>query len=309
MRQKNQSKNLTVVPVTAVTALNRPMTEGAQSIKRAFMIMRIVVAHGETGANLKSVATESGLHRATAHRILSALVDEGALEFDVATLRYRLGVEIFSFGAAMGERFDIRNLARTALEELSNKTRDTVYLGVRSGFDGLCIDMCEGDFPVKTLRLHIRDRWPLGIGAFTMPLLAYLPDAEVAEIIRRNAPRLVDQKDHTPEILFKGVQETRNRGFAVNYIMAYPGMCGIGVPILDQHGRPLASLCVVATIQRMDEKRQASITQAMWAKSKQIADMWHSVREVKGPTENWKVDNSSQQRVKLSAQQLAMPLR
>ena len=231
---------LTVVHGRPLAPVNRPVTEGAQSIKRAFMVMRIVVAHGEAGATLKSVAAESGLHRATAHRILSALVDEGALEFDAATHRYRLGVEIFSFGAAMGDRFDIRNLARSALEELSRKTRDTVYLGVRSGHDGLCIDMCEGNYPVKTLRLHIRDRWPLGIGAFTMPLLAYLPDAEVTDILRRNAPRLADQKDHTPDKLLKGVEETRKRGFAVNYIMAYPGMCGIGVPILDQHGRPLA---------------------------------------------------------------------
>ena len=301
MRQADRRKMLTVVHSRSVAPASRAVTEGAQSIKRAFMVMRIVVAHGEGGATLKSVAAESGLHRATAHRILSALVDEGALEFDAATYRYRLGVEIFSFSAAMGDRFDIRSLARPALEELSHKTRDTVYLGVRSGFDGLCIDMCEGNYPVKTLRVQIRDRWPLGIGAFTMPLLAYLPDVEVADVIRHNAPRLVDQKDHTPEKLQKGVEETRKRGFAVNYITAYPGMCGIGVPILDQHGRPLASLCVVAVIRRMDAKRQAAITQTMWTKSRQIAEMWHSVREVKGPIEDLKISNASQQKGRLSA--------
>jgi DNA-binding IclR family transcriptional regulator len=279
----------------------RPVTEGAQSIKRAFMVMRIVVAHGEAGAALKNVAAESGLHRATAYRILSALVDEGALEFDAATCRYRLGVEIFSFSAAMGDRFDIRNLARPMLEELSHKTRDTVYLGVRSGYDGLCIDMCEGNYPVKTLRVHIRDRWPLGIGAFTMPLLAYLPDAEIAAIIRHNAPRLTDQKDHTPEKLFREVEDNRKRGFAVNYITAYPGMCGIGVPVLDQHGRPLASLCVVAVIRRMDAKRQASIAQDLWIKSRKIAELWHSVREVKAPPEGWRISATSQSRGRLSA--------
>ncbi len=95
--------------------------------------------------------------------------------------------------------------------------------------------------------------------------------------------------------------ETRKRGFAVNYILAYPGMSGIGVPILDQHGRPIASLCVVATIRRMDAKRQALIAQAMWAKSRQIAEMWHSVREVKGPAKNWKVDSAPQHKLKMSA--------
>ena len=286
---------------TALAPVRRAATEGAQSIKRAFQVMRIVVAHGEAGATLKSVVAESGLHRATAHRILSALVDEGALEFDAPTFRYRLGVEIFSLGAAMGDRFDIRSLARPILEELSQRTRDTVYLGVRSGYDGLCVDMCEGNYPVKTLRVQIRDRWPLGIGAFTMPLLAHLPDAEIAAIIRHNAPRLSDQKDYTPEKLLKGVEDTRKRGFAVNYITAYPGMCGIGVPVLDQHGRPLASLCVVAVIRRMDAKRQVSIARTLWVKARQIAERWHSVREFKGPPEGWKISAVIQPKSRLSA--------
>jgi DNA-binding IclR family transcriptional regulator len=295
MRQPRTAKLTSIAPATTA---RRPATEGAQSIKRAFVILRAVAAHGEAGAALKNVASESGLHRATVHRILSALVDEGALEFDDSTRRYRLGVEIFAFAAAMGDRFDIRNLARSAIEELSHKTRDTVYLGVRSGYDGLCIDMCEGNYPIKTLRLHVRDRWPLGVGAFTVPLLAYLTETEVREIIKHNTPRLAEQKEHTPEKLLRRVEETRKRGFAVNYIPAYPGMCGIGVPILDPRGHPIASLCVVATIQRMDEKRQALIAQAMWVKSRQIAEMWHNIREVKGPAENWKIDFAGQQKTK-----------
>lgn len=237
---------------------------------------------------MRDVARESSLHRATAYRILSALVDEGVLEFEETTRRYRLGVEVFAFAAAMGDRFDIRNLAKSSLEDLCQKTRDTAYLGVRSGYDGLCIDMREGSYPIKTLRLHIHDRWPLGVGAFSIPLLAWLPDSEVADVVRHNAPRLADQEEHTPEKLLQRVEETRKRGYAVNYIRAYPGMCGVGVPILDQHSRPIASLCVVALIRRMDEKRQALIARVMWAESRKIAELWRSVREVKGSTNGWK---------------------
>lgn len=301
MRQISVAKKSAILSAKTDTTAQRPATEGAQSIKRAFAILRAVVAHGEAGAALKDVAAESGFHRATVYRILSALVDEGVLEFEDSTRRYRLGVEIFAFAAAMGDRFDIRNLARSAMEELSHSTRDTVYLGVRSGYDGLCIEMCEGNYPVKTLRLHVRDRWPLGVGAFTIPLLAYLPDSEVRDIIKHNTAKLSDQKEHTPDMLLKRVEETRERGYAVNYIQTYPGMCGIGVPVLDPRGHPIASLCVVATIQRMDQKRQALIAQATWVKSRQIAEIWHRVREVKGPVENWKADIAGQQKTKMSA--------
>jgi DNA-binding IclR family transcriptional regulator len=279
----------------------RLATEGTQSIQRAFRLLRIVAAHGGAGAALKEVTSESGLHRATAYRIVSALVDEGVLEFDDASRRYRLGVEIFAFGAAMGERFDIRNLAKPTLEELCEKTRDTVYLGVRSAYDGLCIDMHEGNYPIKTLRLHVHDRWPLGIGAFTIPLLAWLSDSEVAEIIAHNTPRLAGEHEHTPANILACVKETRSRGYAVNYIRAYPGMCGVGVPVLDQRSRPIASLCVVALIRRMDEKRQARIAAALWTASRRISALWKNVREVGAQSGDWKAHTLSAVQVRRKA--------
>lgn len=272
----------------AAASVGRTATEGAQSIKRAFAILRVVVAHGDAGAALRDVTGDCGLHKATVYRILSALVDEGMLEFDEATRKYRLGVEVFAFAAAMGDRFDIRNLAKDSLENLCEKTRDTVYLGVRSGYDGLCVDMREGNYPIKTLRVQVHSRWPLGVGAFTMPLLAWLPDSEINEIVKHNALRLTGEEEHTPEKILRRVEGTRKRGFAVNYIRTYPGMCGVGVPILDGRNRPLASLCVVALIQRMDEERQATIASAMWTASRRISGLWKSVREVKGRTEEWK---------------------
>jgi DNA-binding IclR family transcriptional regulator len=271
----------------------RPQTEGAQSINRAFGILRIVAAHGDRGAALKEVTLESGLHRATAYRILSALVDEGVLEFDEPTRRYRLGVEIFALGASMGERFDVRNLARPSMKELCESTRDTVYLGVRSGYDGLCVDMQEGNYPIKTLRLHAHDRWPLGVGAFTIPLLAWLSNNEVKEIVAHNARRLEGEREHTPASILARVAETRQREYAVNYIRTYPGMCGIGVPILDQRNRPIASLCVVALIRRMDEKRQVRIAASLWAASRRIAALWKSVRQVGARDEHWKAQSTA----------------
>lgn len=270
------------------TQPERGLTEGAQSIRRAAAVLRIVATNGGRGASLSEVVQASGLHKATAHRILRALFDEALLEQDPATRNYRLGVEVFALGAAMGEQFDIKTLAQPSLETLCRETDDTVYLSIRSGFDALCLDMHEGSFPTKTLRLHVHDRWPLGVGAFTVPLLAFLPDAEVAEIVKHNAPRLPDQEQYRPERLLELVRVTRRRGYAVNQIFAYPTMCAVAVPVLDWHERPIASLCVTAIISRMGAERQGRIVKRLWEESQRIAQLWHSARRMETPAANWR---------------------
>ena len=275
-------------PPATGTQVERSLTEGAQSIRRAAAVLRIVATNGGRGASLSEVVQASGLHKATAHRILRALFDEALLEQDPATRNYRLGVEVFALGAAMGEQFDIKTLAQPSLEALCRETDDTVYLSIRSGFDALCLDMHEGSFPTKTLRLHVHDRWPLGVGAFTVPLLAFLPDAEVAEIVKHNAPRLPDQEQYRPERLLELVRVTRRRGYAVNQILAYPTMCAVAVPVLDWHERPIASLCVTAIISRMGADRQARIVKRLWEEAHRIAQLWHSARRMETPAANWR---------------------
>jgi DNA-binding IclR family transcriptional regulator len=280
MRRDTRARRASHAADTAEPGVRRS-TEGAQSIKRALAVLRIVAAHGASGATLKEVAAASGLHKATAHRILCALADERILEQDAADRSFHAGMELYALGTAMGDRFDIRHLAEPSVDRLSRSTRDTVYLGVRTGDDGLCIAMREGSYPLKTLRLHVHDRWPLGVGAFSMPLLAALPDAEVNEILKANAHRLRRHPEYSPANLLRRIEETRKRGYATDRVVAYPGMCGIGVPILDANDRPIASLCIVSALARMPDKRQAQIAREIWVESRKISELWRGAREVR----------------------------
>jgi DNA-binding IclR family transcriptional regulator len=261
-------------------------TAGAQSLKRAATIMRYLSSCGQTGAALKEVAAESGLHKATAHRMLRALLDERLVEVDPLTHRYRLGGEVFSLAVSMGN--DIREIARPSLERLAATTQDTVYLGVRSQYDGLCIDMKDGDFPDKCITLHPYDRWPLGVGAFALALLAYMPDSEIAATIEKNAPRLVNEPNYTPQKILEAVARTRQDGFAIANNTLLKGGVGIAVPILDQQRRPIASLCIVGVLARMTDERQKKLAAEMWRESSLISDAWRDARSRRGRVDSWK---------------------
>lgn len=258
--------------------LSMKNTEGAQSIRRAAALLRIVAMAGDRGASLTSVTQVSGLHKATTHRILRVLFEEGLLEFDDASKHYRVGAEIYTLSRAMSEKFDIGAIAQPSLEKLCRDSEDTVYFAVRSGYDGLCLGMAEGTHPEKALRLNLRDRWPLGVGAFSMAILAFLPDAEVADIVRHTAGRLRDHDQYTEPRLLEQVAEARRLGYAVTRILSYPATCAVGVPVCDPHGRPIASLCITAVASRMDEARRESLARKMKDEARTIAQAWSALR-------------------------------
>jgi DNA-binding IclR family transcriptional regulator len=262
--------------------------DGAQSIRRAAQILRVVASFAGRGATLGEAVLASGLQKATVHRMLRALCEEGLLEQDELTRNYRIGVGVFALHASMGDRFDIRSLAHVALERIRDQTEDTVYLAIRSGYDGLCLAMHEGTYPEKTLRLSVQDRWPLGVGAFSMPLLAFLPDNEVDEIIEYNAGRLAGHDLYTAAQLRTRVSDARARNYAVNTMEAYPTMCAIGVPVLDAQRRPIASICLTAVISRMPPERRRRIADLLWAESVKISETWQQLRSVGAQADSWR---------------------
>ena len=71
-------------------------------------MLRLLAAGQEMGVRLTDLAANSGLKRATLHRILRVLVEEGAVEQDPETRHYLIGPEVSLFGLARMGRFPIR---------------------------------------------------------------------------------------------------------------------------------------------------------------------------------------------------------
>ena len=227
---------------------------GAQSIQRAISLLRAVARHNEQGVSLSRIARETGLHAATVHRMLSVLVQEGLLTLDPVSKLYHLGIELFVLGSA-AQQFTIRHRFRTALEHMAAATGDTVFLLIRSGNDVLCIDRVEGKFPIRTVMIDIGVRRPLGIGAGSLALIAFLPDDQFAAILAANAPRYPQYKRLTANDVRKLAARSRKHGYVVSKGLFHEGVTSIGVPVFSEEKEVIASITVSSISQRMDEKR------------------------------------------------------
>lgn len=239
--------------------LRPPEVLGAQSIHRAARLLRAIALRGRDGARLVDLVHHTHLEQPTARRILKSLIAEGLVMQEVKTRRYLLGHLVFELGLAAAPQFSLRQLCEASLGRIAEKTGDTVFLTVRSGYDSVCIDRREGVFPIKTLTLDVGTRRPLGVGAGGIALLMGLPDAEVDDILAANARRLRRFAGLDAKTLKSMVVRARHLGYALNDRQATPGAVSIGLPLANRYGPPVAAISIGAIALRMGSARQRQL--------------------------------------------------
>ncbi|MFD1380093.1 IclR family transcriptional regulator [Fodinicurvata halophila] len=230
-------------------------------------------AGGSDGCRLSDIAERTGLGKTTTHRLLSALVAVGFVERGPSSRLYRLGFGLFSLGMA-ARRFDVIELARPALQRLAERTGDTVFLSVRAGDEALCIDRATGSYPIKTLTLNVGDRRPLGVGAGSLALLAFLEDSQVERLLAANAAARRPYGAFDDESLWGMIVRARQQGHTFNDGRIVNAMNALGVPVHDGEGDVVAALSIAAIRERMSAERvdelQALLKEESAALSQQI---------------------------------------
>ncbi len=237
-----------------------PPPKGAQSIHRALALLRQVAKYNQQGANLSKLARKADLHVATAHRILSVLVSEGLVTHDPVTKLYHLGLELYHLGHA-ARQYTVRDTFRGAIERIANLTHDTVFLLIRSGNDALCIDTVQGEYPVRTIVVDVGARRPLGIGAGSLSLIAFLPEEQFEEVVTVNAPRYPRYKNLTADEIRAMAAEGRQAGYVLSDGLFHEDAVSVGVPIFDFEGNITAAITVSAIRSRMGPRRRAEIAE------------------------------------------------
>ncbi len=251
---------------------------GAQTVRRAMAILRLVACGQERGVRLIDLERMSGLNRPTVHRLLKTLIQEGAVEQDAATRRYLIGPEISLLGLARTRRFPLLTLADPYLAELADQVGDTVFLSVRHGHDSICIGRKTGHHPIQVLSIEVGVRRPLGLGVSGVALLSCLPDAESAAIVQANAARLAVAGERADDILAR-VAQARASGIAHAPAGLMPGTSAVALPIRTESGEPLGAVTVTAMAERLAGGRLAQVVERMRDRAAAIARRHAEVSE------------------------------
>ena len=104
-------------------------TPGSRSLERGLAIIRAfrLDAYSLTNAEIAAI---TGLARTTVSRLTRSLVDSGFLEYDIASLRYRLGPPFLSFGKLARRGSVVLRMARPLMREIAEELSINVGLAV-----------------------------------------------------------------------------------------------------------------------------------------------------------------------------------
>ncbi len=239
--------------------MTKPALKGEhQNITRSSLVLDVISRTGESGARLIDICEETGLGKATTHRLTNGLLANGLVELDEDTGRYFVGMRLLAWSRHAGKHHGLRRVCGASLTRLSARTTDTVYLSLKVGDQIVCAARSVGSFPIKTLVFEEGDRRPLGVGAGSLALLSFLPDTE----LRRVYPTVVSsvaQYGIDDASLSQMISATRDSGYAFEDETVVPGMRAVALPVFKNDDLPVAAISVTAISARLESARRREI--------------------------------------------------
>jgi len=202
----------------------------APSVKKAFQILKLI-SGANRGLGITDLANSLEMSKGTVHGIISALEDSGAIMRAPVTKKYTLGVTLFELGKLAYSQIDLKDLARPVMEDLMEKTEESVYVGVMNGDHITILDIVESSHDLK-ITSPKGTAIPLLAGAVGKVVLASLERSQVLNIIRRDGlPRFTEYTITGPERYLEEVETAKKRGYATDYEEYISGVRAIASPI------------------------------------------------------------------------------
>ncbi len=218
-----------------------------QSLERALDVLDCFTFQ-DRELTLSDISQKTGMHKATAKRLVSNLTSRGFLHQDPATKRYRLGMRLFELGGIVFSSFSLRKASSYPMSRLQNQTGATVLLGVKMDDQLVYVDKREGQGLIR-ISSDIGWRRPLHYGMLGMVLMSFLDSKEVKNILKKTPLQPYTPNALTDEDAFSlRLERIRKQGYIVERGEVVEGFIGIAAPIRDYSRQVIAALGVALTV-------------------------------------------------------------
>ena len=265
---------------TALRQAAPPTANGAPAkVKSADRLMAVLDLVAERGALGFSAITEAlELPKSSAHSLLRTMEARGYLSID-GERKYRLGSRIWELAQAFHQVDDLRTLIKPLMDEVVEKTSETVQMATLDGVSAVYLALSESPHPMK-LTSRAGARLPAHTSAIGKALLAELDPEEAArrlagaELVRLTEHTIVSATDLLAEL-----EMTRKRGYAVDDEEFAVGLRCIAMPIRDLDGKVVAALSVSMPTPRYSRSAAANARVALATageKATAILGRWQS---------------------------------
>jgi len=221
-----------------------------QTVEKALDIVEAFV-HAEGSLGITELSNKLKMNKSTVYRILQVLLGRDYVHQDNKTNKYYLGYKILTIGGALLGQIQLREVAKTHLEELVAETAQTVRLAILDQEEVVYIDHVEGRDPIS-IRLQIGSRGPVYCTAAGKSILAFLEEKEKNNILARCTFEALTSKTIIKVKNLKAhLRQIKNNGYSFCDEEYAKGVRAVGAPVFDREMKVIGSIVVVAPSFRM----------------------------------------------------------
>jgi DNA-binding IclR family transcriptional regulator len=195
------------------------------------------------------------MSRPTAYRLLTTLMGRGYVMVD-DDYNYSLGTKILALARVVLDTMNLPKMAQPYLHELSQLSHETAFMSILDGAKILYIAKEESPHVQDSQAFHMRSnigtRIDLHMSAMGKAILANLPPAERSTLLNRlTLTRYTNQTITDRDTLIRELEQTRQRGYAIDNCEGDDWVRCVAAPVYDGGGRVLGAISIAGPAHRM----------------------------------------------------------
>ena len=234
--------------------------------------------------SLPELATESGLPRSTAYRLVVTLEHLGYLDRTPPHKTYRLGARVLHLGFEFLDSQELVEVAHAPLQRLSARTGGSTHLAILDGTDVVYLLRVAGPSRLVS-NVRAGTRLPAHATVMGRALLSeHDPEALRNRFGDAPLPATTLATATTVEVLERQVSDVRALGYALSVAGFEAGIASVGAPVRGAAGDVVAAINFTGPDARFDRARL--VAEVVGPVCDTAVDISRSLgwREAAGPT-------------------------
>jgi DNA-binding IclR family transcriptional regulator len=240
------------------------------ALRKGLSLLELLADRGPM--TLAAVERASGLNRTMSYRLLRVLGELGYVDHDPLRHDYDLGFRLLGLGAAVAERLNLVEAAWPFLDGAHHGGQETMTLAVLAGNQVVYLGMLDVARGTEIAKRFAGRHAPHATSV-GKAILAFLPDevrgvkvASLEPLTKVTPSTIVDR-----EALQRELARTRERGYALEDEENAIGARGVGVPVLDSHGHPVAAVGINGPAAEFDLRNADRTAARLWQVSREMS--------------------------------------
>jgi DNA-binding IclR family transcriptional regulator len=239
----------------------RPKDYNVRAVERAVRILSSFDGeHAEQGVS--EIAQATGLHKATAHRIIMTLLNCGFLERTADGEKLCLGLRVVELGLGALRDLDLRRAAFPYMQQLVERFQETCDLGIFDRGRVLYVEVVHSEHSL-TIAVRVGRHLPVHCTASGRVFLAFLPPEVVEPILSAPLTAFTEKTITSPARLREELEATRQRGYGLDDEEFEVGIRAISAPVRDIDGNVIAAMSIPGPSNRLKPERIPEIAEAL----------------------------------------------